>query len=91
MARSTYESIVPEIFLWHWPTKMTKPANTHMAVETEPRTLEDMRLLEDRIYHFNFQKWSSRWLGIGDLIAEPEGPSFISSTVARRRVDRPHS
>jgi hypothetical protein len=31
---------------------------------------------------------SSRWLGIGDLIAEPEGPSFISNTVAQRRVDR---
>jgi hypothetical protein len=30
----------------------------------------------------------SRWLGISDLIAEPKGPSFISSTVARRRVDR---
>jgi hypothetical protein len=30
----------------------------------------------------------SRWLGINDLIAEPEGPSFISGTVARRRVDR---
>jgi hypothetical protein len=29
--------------------------------------------------------------GIGDLIAAPEGPSFISSTVARRRVDRRHS
>jgi hypothetical protein len=25
------------------------------------------------------------------LIAEPEGPSFISRTVARRRLDRPRS
>src|SRR3990170_6784164 len=32
-----------------------------------------------------------RWLGIGDLIAEPEGPSLIFSTVARRRVDRRYS
>lgn len=29
----------------------------------------------------------SRWLGISYLIAEPEGPSFISSTVARGHVD----
>ena len=30
-----------------------------------------------------FDHSRSRWLGIGDLIAEPEGPSFISSTVAQ--------
>jgi len=35
-----------------------------------------------------FDDSSSLWLGISDLIAEPEGPSFISRTVARRRVDR---
>ena len=35
-----------------------------------------------------FDRSSLRWLGIGDLITEPEGPSFISSTVAQRRVDR---
>jgi hypothetical protein len=29
-----------------------------------------------------------RRLGISDLIAEPEGPSFISRTVTHRRVDR---
>jgi hypothetical protein len=29
-----------------------------------------------------------RWFDIDDLIAEPEGPSFISSTVAQRRVNR---
>jgi hypothetical protein len=28
-----------------------------------------------------FDRSSSRWLGISDLIAEPEGPSFISRTV----------
>jgi hypothetical protein len=31
-----------------------------------------------------FDHSRSRWLGISDLIAEPEGSSFISSTVARR-------
>jgi len=35
-----------------------------------------------------FRHSSSRGFGIGYLIAEPEGPSFISSTVARSRVDR---
>jgi len=35
-----------------------------------------------------FDRSNSRWLGISDLIAEPEGPSSISRTVARRRVDR---
>ncbi len=35
-----------------------------------------------------FHHSSLRWLGISDLIAEPEGPSFISSTVAQRRLDR---
>src|ERR1022692_3256554 len=29
-----------------------------------------------------------RWLGISDLIAEPEGPTFISHKVARSRLDR---
>jgi hypothetical protein len=35
-----------------------------------------------------FHRSSSRWLGISDLIAEPEGPTFVSGTVAHRRVDR---
>jgi hypothetical protein len=38
-----------------------------------------------------FDRSGSRWLGISDLIAEPEGPSFISSTVAQRRLDRRYS
>jgi len=38
-----------------------------------------------------FDHSGSRWLGINDLITEPEGPSFISRTVARNRVDRPRS
>ena len=38
-----------------------------------------------------FDRSSSRWLGISDLIAEPEGPSFISRTVTQRRVDRRYS
>jgi hypothetical protein len=29
-----------------------------------------------------------RWLGISDLIAEPEGPTFISHKIARSRLDR---
>jgi hypothetical protein len=35
-----------------------------------------------------FDHSRSRWFGIGYLIAEPEGPSFISGTVARSRMDR---
>jgi hypothetical protein len=38
-----------------------------------------------------FDHSSLRWLGISDLIAEPEGPAFISSTVAQRRLDRRYS
>jgi hypothetical protein len=38
-----------------------------------------------------FDDSSLRWLGISDLIAEPEGPSFISRTVTYRRVDRRRS
>src|SRR6266852_3414679 len=38
-----------------------------------------------------FDDSSLRWLGISDLIAEPEGPSFISRTVTHRRVDRRYS
>ncbi len=34
-----------------------------------------------------FDRSSLRWLGIGDLITEPEGPTFISRTVVHRRVD----
>jgi hypothetical protein len=29
-----------------------------------------------------------RWLGISNLIAEPEGPTFISYKVARSRLNR---
>jgi hypothetical protein len=32
-----------------------------------------------------------RWFGISDLIAESEGPSFISGTVTQRRLDRRYS
>jgi len=35
-----------------------------------------------------FDHSSLRRLGISDLIAEPEGPSFISPTVAHRRLER---
>jgi len=35
-----------------------------------------------------FDHSSLRWLGISDLIAEPEGPTFISYKVARSRLDR---
>src|SRR5262249_8818466 len=35
----------------------------------------------------DFDRSSLRWLGISDLIAEPEGPAFISSTVSQRRLD----
>jgi len=35
-----------------------------------------------------FDQSGPRWLGISDLIAEPEGPTFISDKVARRRLDR---
>jgi hypothetical protein len=35
-----------------------------------------------------FDHGSPRWLGISDLIAEPEGPTFISHKVARSRLDR---
>ena len=38
-----------------------------------------------------FDDSSLRWLGISDLIAEPEGPSFTSRTVTHRRVDRSYS
>jgi hypothetical protein len=38
-----------------------------------------------------FDRSSLRWLGIDDLIAEPEGPSFISRTVAHRRYSRRRS
>jgi len=35
-----------------------------------------------------FDQSGLRWLGISDLIAEPEGPTFISYKVARGRLDR---
>jgi hypothetical protein len=35
-----------------------------------------------------FDQSGPRWLGISDLIAEPEGPTFISYKVARGRFDR---
>src|SRR5262245_23771316 len=38
-----------------------------------------------------FDRSSLRWFWISDLIAEPEGPAFISSTVTQRRLDRRYS
>src|ERR1700730_17282778 len=35
-----------------------------------------------------FDQSGPRWLGISDLIAEPEGPTFISYKVAHSRLDR---
>jgi hypothetical protein len=35
-----------------------------------------------------FDQSGLRWLGIGDPIAEPEGPAFISHKVARSRLNR---
>jgi len=35
-----------------------------------------------------FDQSGLRWLGISDLIAEPEGPTFISYKVARSPLDR---
>jgi hypothetical protein len=35
-----------------------------------------------------FVQSGPRWLGISDLIAEPEGPTFISYRVARGRLNR---
>src|SRR5450432_2487127 len=35
-----------------------------------------------------FDQSGPRWLGTSDLIAEPEGPTFISYKVARSRLDR---
>ena len=35
-----------------------------------------------------FDQSGPRWLGISDLIAEPEGPTFISYKLARSRLDR---
>jgi hypothetical protein len=35
-----------------------------------------------------FDQSGPRWLGISDLIAEPEGPPFISYKVARSSLDR---
>jgi hypothetical protein len=36
-----------------------------------------------------FDQSGPRWLGISDLIAEPEGPTFISYKVARGRLGQP--
>ena len=35
-----------------------------------------------------FDQSGPRWLGISDLIAEPEGPTFISYKVARSLLNR---
>jgi hypothetical protein len=35
-----------------------------------------------------FDQSGPRWLGMSDLIAEPEGPTFISYKVARSRLNR---
>jgi hypothetical protein len=35
-----------------------------------------------------FDQSGPRWLGISDLIAEPEGPTFISYKVARSRLNQ---
>ena len=48
-------------------------------------------MIVDLVHRFGttmaFDHNRSRWFGIGYLIAESEGPSFISSTVAHHRLD----
>ena len=46
------------------------------------------RLFSDAHYHGFWDRSSSRCLGISDLITEPEGPSFISSTATHYRFNR---
>src|SRR5258707_12236614 len=54
-----------------------------------PRTCRDHRPdVSAALTTVAFDQSGPRWLGISDLIAEPEGPTFISYKGARSRLDR---
>jgi hypothetical protein len=73
---------------WHHLIRFRHFIDGSLALASLNRTCRDLRsgvsaALTTVAYHS-----SLRWLGISDLIAEPEGPTFISYKVARSRLDR---
>src|ERR1700682_750603 len=70
-------------------TRGTKGHNVFRNIKTKRKIA--LVLHWDQVMSFTtvaFDQSGPRWLGISDLIAEPEGPAFISYKVARRRLDR---
>src|SRR5262245_59308065 len=67
---------------------MQPPRRSPHSISLDPTCRNHRPDVSAMLTTMAFDHSRSRWLGIGDLIAEPEGPSSISSTVAQRRVDR---
>jgi len=64
-------------------------ADGSLALASFNRTCRDHRPgVSAALTTVAFDQSGPRSLGISDLIAEPEGPTFISYKVARRRLDR---
>src|SRR5262245_60255418 len=74
---------------WHRLIRFRRFCSGSLALASLDRACRDHRPgVSATLTTTAFDHSRSRWLGIGDLITEPEGPSFISSTVAHRRLDR---
>jgi hypothetical protein len=59
------------------------PASSLLALASLDLACRDHSRLFCIVHQHRFDDSSLQWLGISDLIAEPEGPSFISRTVTQ--------
>jgi hypothetical protein len=97
------KSIEPRAPPYHRPARVqsnrvsvaaTRPKNSYFVRLRSPLSTMPAGIIVPtfpQLTTTDFDRSSLRWLGISDLIAEPEGSAFISSTVTQCRLDRRYS
>ena len=76
-------------WFWHQLIRFRHFSDGSLALASLNHTCQDHRPdVSAALTTMAFDHSGLRWLGISDLIVEPEGPTSISPTVARSRVDR---
>jgi hypothetical protein len=76
---------------WHRLIRFRDVISSSLALASLNHACRNLSDFSATFTTIAFDDSSSRWLGISDLIADLEGPSFISHTVAHRRMDRRYS
>ena len=76
-------------WFWHHLIRLPHFIDGLLALASLDLACQDLRPgVSATLTTMAFDHSRLRWLGINDLIAEPEGPTFISRTVAHNRLDR---